>query len=333
MVHTGFNPALVALSIGLAVFASYTALDLGARVRGPVAGPRWPWVAGAAVAMGGGIWSMHFVGMLAFEMGLPADYDLGVTLLSLVIAVAATGAGFAWVARTGGSPDGVLVAGPLMGLGVAGMHYTGMAALRIPGHLSYSPSIVAVSIVIAVTAATAALWLAFRQHGVAQKLVAACIMGIAVAGMHYTGMAAATVTASDAAAHAGMAKAGQESLAVYVAGTTFLILFLAMLASSLDQQRVQQDLQVRMRVHVDETRGDGPAREVENDVIRSGVDARRDLDDPVSADRDHRPLGGPAGAVHDLRSGQQRARRLSHGSRPSYRSAPTRRCRRSPRRP
>jgi len=258
MVHTGFNPALVALSIGLAVFASYTALDLGARVRGPVAGPRWPWVAGAAVAMGGGIWSMHFVGMLAFEMGLPADYDLGVTLLSLVIAVAATGAGFAWVARTGGSPAGVLVAGPLMGLGVAGMHYTGMAALRIPGHLSYSPSIVAVSIVIAVTAATAALWLAFRQHGVAQKLVAACIMGIAVAGMHYTGMAAATVTASDAAAHAGMAKAGQESLAVYVAGTTFLILFLAMLASSLDQQRVQQDLQAseaRFRAAVQAVRG------------------------------------------------------------------------------
>ena len=75
MVHIGYNPALVALSIGLAVFASYTALDLGARIRGTVAGPRWPWIAGAALAMGGGIWSMHFVGMLAFEMGMPAAYD------------------------------------------------------------------------------------------------------------------------------------------------------------------------------------------------------------------------------------------------------------------
>ncbi len=96
MVHTGFNPALVALSIGLAIFASYTALDLGARVRDSASGPRWPWVAGAALALGGGIWSMHFVGMLAFEMALHAAYDLGLTVLSLVIAIAVTGAGFAW---------------------------------------------------------------------------------------------------------------------------------------------------------------------------------------------------------------------------------------------
>ncbi|MEG9526765.1 MAG: histidine kinase, partial [Hyphomicrobiales bacterium] len=79
MVHTGYNPALVALSIGISIFASYTALDLGARIRGPVPGAQWPWIAGAALAMGGGIWSMHFVGMLAFEMGLPAAYDIGLT--------------------------------------------------------------------------------------------------------------------------------------------------------------------------------------------------------------------------------------------------------------
>ena len=258
MVHTGFNPALVALSIGLAVFASYTALDLGARVRGAVSGPRWPWVAGAALAMGGGIWSMHFVGMLAFEMGLPAAYDVGLTLLSLAIAVAATGAGFAWVARNGGGLAGILIAGPLMGLGVAGMHYTGMAALRLPGNLAYSPPIVAVSVLIAVTAATAALWLAFRQHGVFQKFLAACVMGLAVAGMHYTGMAAATITATETGAQGGMMAAGQENLAVYVAGATFLILFLAMVASSFDQQRVQRDLQAseaRFRAAVQAVRG------------------------------------------------------------------------------
>ena len=69
MVHTGYNPALVALSLAIAVFASYTALDLAGHLRGSASGPRWAWVAGAALAMGGGIWSMHFVGMLAFEMG------------------------------------------------------------------------------------------------------------------------------------------------------------------------------------------------------------------------------------------------------------------------
>ncbi len=261
MIHTGYNPALVALSIGLSVFASYTALDLAGRIRGAAPGPRWPWIAGSALAMGGGIWAMHFVGMLAFDMGVRATYHLGLTLLSLVIAVAVTGMAFAWVAYRNEQPAAVLVAGPLMGLGVAGMHYTGMAALQIPGDLAYSPSIVAVSVAIAVTAATAALRLAFRQHGVGQKLLAAGVMGLAVAGMHYTGMAAATITAVEAgapAAHAAMLPQGQQNLALYVAGATFCILFLAMLGSSLDQQRVQRDLQAseaRFRAAIQAVRG------------------------------------------------------------------------------
>jgi PAS domain S-box-containing protein len=261
MVHTGYNPSLVALSIGLSVFASYTALDLGARVGGPVAGPRWPWIVGAALAMGGGIWSMHFVGMLAFEMGMPAAYDVGLTLLSFLIAITVTGGAFLWVARAGEGLTALLVAGLLMGLGVAGMHYTGMAALRIPGNLVYSPAIVALSVAIAVTAATAAVWLTFRRHGVWQKLLAAGVMGIAVAGMHYTGMAAATFTAEDAGAHAAHAVTlaqSQQNLAILVAGATFLILFLAMLVSSLDQQRVQLDLQAseaRFRAAVQAVRG------------------------------------------------------------------------------
>ena len=261
MVHTGYNPALVALSVAIAVFASYTALDLGARVRGASTGSRWPWVGGAALAMGGGIWSMHFVGMLAFEMGMPAAYDLGITLLSLLIAVGATGAAFAWVGRKGAGQGDILLGGPLMGLGVAGMHYTGMAAMRVPGNLAYSPAVVALSVAIAVTAATAALWLTFRQHGVWQKLAAACVMGVAVAGMHYTGMAAATFTAEDRGAHAAHAAAldaGQQNLALSVAGATFLILFLAMLASAIDQQRVQRELRAsegRFRAAVQAVRG------------------------------------------------------------------------------
>ncbi|WP_457103779.1 MHYT domain-containing protein [Methylobacterium sp. P5_C11] len=261
MVHTGYNPALVALSIGLAIFASYTALDLGARTRRPASGPRWPWIAGGALAMGSGIWSMHFVGMLAFEMGMPAAYDLGLTLLSLAIAIGVTGAAFLWVARADVGLTGIFVAGTMMGLGVAAMHYTGMAALRIPGGLVYDPALVALSVAIAVIAATAALWLSLRQHSVGQKLVAACIMGIAVAGMHYTGMAAATITAEEPAAHAAHALAStplQQNLALYVAGATFLILFLAMLASSLEQQSVQRDLQAseaRFRAAIQAVRG------------------------------------------------------------------------------
>ncbi|MCJ2090097.1 response regulator [Methylobacterium sp. E-005] len=251
MVHTGYNPALVVLSVVIAVFASYAALDLGARVRKPDVGPRWAWGAGAAVAMGGGIWAMHFVGMIAFEMGMPAAYDLGLTLLSRLIAISVTAMAFAWVAVRGTGVRALFVAGPLMGVGVAAMHYTGMAAMRVPGNLAFDPAIVAASVVIAVTAATAALWLTFRRNRPWQKVAAACVMGLAVAGMHYTGMAAATFTAEEAGAHAAYATAlgaNQQNLALSVAGVTFVILFLAMMAGSLDQRRVQR------RLHVSEAR-------------------------------------------------------------------------------
>ncbi len=95
MVHGGYDLTLVALSIAIAIFASYTALDLGARVRGASPLARWSWVAGASLAMGGGIWSMHFVGMLAFGMAMPVAYESELTILSFLIAVGATGAAFA----------------------------------------------------------------------------------------------------------------------------------------------------------------------------------------------------------------------------------------------
>lgn len=261
MVHTGYDPALVALSLAIAILASYTALDLGARVRTAPGRFRPAWLLGAAVAMGGGIWSMHFVGMLAFEMGLPAAYDLGVTLLSLLIAVGVTGAALAWVGRRRAGRRDVLVAGPIMGIGVAAMHYTGMAAMRVPGSLAYSLPVVALSVAIAISAATVALWLTFRPTSVSQKLVAALVMGAAVAGMHYTGMAAATFTAEAAGAHAAhiaAAGADQKNIALSVTGATFVILFLAMLASAIDQQRIQGDLRAseeRFRAAVRAVRG------------------------------------------------------------------------------
>ncbi|WP_375274954.1 sensor histidine kinase [Methylorubrum thiocyanatum] len=261
MVHTGYNPALVALSLAIAVLASYTALDLGGRVRGTTSRLRWAWLLGAALAMGGGIWSMHFVGMLAFEMGLPAAYDVGHTLLSLVIAIGVTGAALAWLGRSRAGRWDVLLAGPVMGIGVAAMHYTGMAAMRMPGHLAYSLPIVALSVGIAVTAATVALWLTFRPTSIWQRFAAALIMGVAVAGMHYTGMAAATITAEEAgvhSAHFAATSVDQQNLALYVAGITFVILFLAMLASAFDQQRIQGELQAseeRFRAAVQAVRG------------------------------------------------------------------------------
>ena len=261
-VQTGYDPTLVVLSVALAIFGSYTALDLGGRARGARLGPRWSWTAGAAVAMGGGIWAMHFVGMLAFQMAMPVAYETGLTVLSLLVAVGVTGLAVAWVNRKGARLGDVAVSGPLMGVGIAGMHYTGMAAMRIPGNLAYSPSIVGLSVGIAATAATTALWLTFRENSAWQKLAAAVVMGLAVAGMHYTGMAAATFTgeAEPGATHAHAAEVGlgQQNLALYVAGATFLILFLAMLASSFDQQRAQAELKAseeRFRAAIRAVRG------------------------------------------------------------------------------
>jgi len=264
MSHPGFSPALVALSVAIAMFAAYTALDLAERARRPGAESdsvrsRWLWIAGAAVTMGGGIWSMHFVGMLALESGMTVSYDPGLTALSLAIAVGVTGAAFTWVARETAGLRAVLIAGPLMGLGIALMHYTGMAAMRMPGHIAYDPSLVALSVAIAIAAATAALWLAFRQHGLTERLAAAGVMGLAVAGMHYTGMAAATFSvAHGAPMHEGQLAARPENLALATAGATFLILFLGMLAIAIDQRRIQAELaasEARFRAAVAAVRG------------------------------------------------------------------------------
>jgi len=195
-------------------------------------------------------------------MVVATSYDAGLTALSLVVAVVATAASFAWVSRTGARRPDVLPAGVLMGGGVAAMHYTGMGAMRMAAGLAYSWPLLVVSVLIAVAASTAALWLVLRTHQVGQKLLAAGVMGFAVYGMHYCGMLAATFTTHPGmeAALSGAGGLAQQNLALYVAGATFLILFLALLASSVDQQRVQRDL------HASEERFRAAA-EVVGDII------------------------------------------------------------------
>ena len=233
MAVTGtYNPYLVALSILVAAFASYTALDLGGRVavaRGVA--PR-VWLVAAAIAMGGGIWSMHFIAMLAFIMPIPMSYDIGLTTLSLVVAIFVTGAGFYFINRHSAPPLPLVFSGIFMGLGIAAMHYIGMAAMREHAELSYDFLFVALSLVIAIGASTAALWLAFRTTDVGQKLVAAVIMGVAISGMHYSAMRGTTFSVHGPVHEAqGYASLDQTSLALAVAGTTFVILAFALIAS------------------------------------------------------------------------------------------------------
>src|ERR1700758_4715243 len=149
MVVTGtYDPYLVALSILVASFASYTALDLSGHV-GPARGlARRVWLVAAAITMGGGIWSMHFIGMLAFVMPIPMSYDIGLTTLSLLVAIVVTGGGFYVISRQNVSPPRLALGGIFMGLGIAAMHYTGMAAMRGQAELSYDRLLVVLSLVI-----------------------------------------------------------------------------------------------------------------------------------------------------------------------------------------
>src|SRR5205807_22106 len=219
------SPYLVALSILVAAFASYTALDLGGHVATARGLARRVWLTAAAITMGGGIWSMHFVAMLAFIVPTPMSYDIGLTTLSLVVAMFVAGGGFYVISRHSGSLLRLVLSGIFMGLGIAAMHYTGMAAMREHVELSYDRIFVALSLIIAIGASTAALWLAFRTTDLGQKFIAAVVMGLAISGMHYTAMGGTTFAAHGSVPDVhGYASLDRTNLALAVAGTTFGIL-------------------------------------------------------------------------------------------------------------
>jgi NO-binding membrane sensor protein with MHYT domain len=196
-VHHTYNPWLVSLSIVVAMVVSYTVLRLATRVAESqgVVGRRW--LLGGAVAMGTGIWSMHFIGMLAFSVGTPLRYSVSITLASLAIAMVTSGFALAIASRPHLSLQRLTFGAVVMGAGIGAMHYTGMAAIMIQPKIEYEPRLVAVSVGIAVTASFAALWLAFNLRSgqswltTVARAAAAVIMGLAISGMHYTAMGAA----------------------------------------------------------------------------------------------------------------------------------------------
>jgi PAS domain S-box-containing protein len=233
MVVTGtYNPHLVALSILVAAFASYTALDLGGRASATRGIASRIWLVAAAIAIGGGIWSMHFVAMLAFTLPIPMSYDITLTTLSLVVATFVTGTGFYFINRQNAPPHSLIFSGIFMGLGIVAMHYIGMAAMREHAGISYDIRFVVLSLVIAIGASTAALWLAFRTTDLGQKLVAAVVMGLAISGMHYSAMRGTTFAVHHPVHQAqGYASLDQTNLALVVAGVTLVILAFALIAS------------------------------------------------------------------------------------------------------
>jgi len=233
-----YTLSLVLVSILVAILASYTALDLAGRVATSQGRARALWIGGGALSMGIGVWSMHFIGMLAFTLPIDLGFDLSLTLISLLVAVLSSGFAL-WLVSHDRVPLLHVVFGALaMGVGISTMHYTGMAALRMMPGIDYDPTLFGASLLIAVSASGAALWIALRLRRQTPYVRflrggAAVVMGFAIVGMHYTGMAAANFPEGSfcSASVSGLRTDGLDKLVLI---TTLAVLAITLLTSVLD---------------------------------------------------------------------------------------------------
>ncbi|MFI8372792.1 putative bifunctional diguanylate cyclase/phosphodiesterase [Pseudomonas helleri] len=238
MVSATYSPALVFISLCVAILASYTALDLTGRIATARGRSVYLWIGGGALAMGFGVWSMHFIGMLALELPITLGYDLGLTLWSLLVAILSSGFAL-WLVSQPRLPALQLLFGALiMGAGISAMHYSGMAALRMQPGIDYDPTLFSLSLLIAVGASAAALSIAFRlrkqmPYVRLARAGASIIMGLAIVGMHYTGMAAANFPQGSfcGAAFDGLSGKGLDTLVLV---SSLAVLVIALLTSIFD---------------------------------------------------------------------------------------------------
>ncbi len=250
MLAGSYNPLLVTLSVVVAILASFTALDMAARVSAaPSRRAALPWLLAGGIAMGAGIWSMHFVGMLAFRLPMPLGYELWTTLQSLLAALAASLFAL-WLVSLPTLPHLRLALGALlMGLGIACMHYIGMAALQMQPAIEYEPVRFVASVLIAVAASWCALFIAFRlrsaEKAVPQRLAAATLMGMAIVGMHYTGMAAARFPVGAVCGAAREGGISTEWLAACVVLLTVAVMAVVLVLSLFQQRLRTRLLQLR----------------------------------------------------------------------------------------
>lgn len=243
-VNGTYSTGLVGLSVVLAMFASYAALDLAGRVSSSRGRLRTTWLSCGAVAMGLGIWSMHYVGMLALTMPMPVFYHLPTVALSLLAAMAASAVALYVVSRPEMGPWHLGIGSIVMGGGIAAMHYIGMAAMRCMAVTTYDGRIVGLSVALAVVISFVALKMVFRLRGEgtsSRKVVGAVVMGSAIPLMHYTGMWAASFHAAprmlDLKYSTGISGIGIAS----IAASSVMVLTGAIVASFLDRYFVLRD--------------------------------------------------------------------------------------------
>src|ERR1700720_2783731 len=245
-----YNHALVALSVLIAIFASYAALDLAGRVTAAGGWTRGVWLLGGGGAMGTGIWSMPYIGMLAFILPVPVAYHWPTVLLSLLAAVLASVVALGVVSRQKMGALRALAGSILMGAGISSMHYIGMAAMRLPAICQFNSFLVVLSVVFAVLISLAALWITFHfregKTGIGwEKLAGAVVMGAAIPVMHYTGMAAASFIPSGMPTDLSHAVSISALGAAGIAAVTFIVLGLALLTSWMDRRFAAQTLELQ----------------------------------------------------------------------------------------
>ena len=280
------------LAYAMSCLGAFLGLRCTSRAMALEGGMRLRWLLLAALSIGTtGIWVMHFIAMLGYTVpGEQIQYSVPLTIASMLIAVVVVGIGLLIVGFARQNWRNLILAGTFTGIGVASMHYTGMLAMRMPARMSYNPGLFALSVVIAIVAATAALWAALRLHGTATNFGAALIMGVAVSGMHYTGMAALHMY--PAANSGGMLMTGTGATAenfllpliIGISITAFILTATLALSPTAAEMREERELQARIdqamaAISQNQQTGVVPAPRIEpGQPVSYTVQARRQAD-------------------------------------------------------
>jgi signal transduction histidine kinase len=268
-----YNYVLVALSIFIGMSASYAAIDLAGRVTSTTGWLRHAWLGGGAIAMGIGIWSMHFTGMQAFSLPVPINYNWPTVLISLLAGIAAAGFSLFVVSRQTMGFIRIVSASIIMGAAIIAVHYVGMDAMRLAAECRYNMVIVTLSALLAVLASFVGLWLSFHFRDEAEgvgwrKILGAVVAGTAISSMHYTGMAAASFFPSTAAPDLSHAVRISMLGVVAVALATLIVQGLAVLTSFVDRRFAAQkaELLSSQILHVQEEERRRIARDLHDDL-------------------------------------------------------------------
>jgi diguanylate cyclase len=249
-VSSSYHTPLVILSIVIAVMASYAALDLGIQVNKAKSTARYIWISAGAFAMGLGIWAMHFIAMLAFHLSIPITYDFTLVIVSILPAIIASALALFIISRSTMGKRQVLLGAFFMAAGIVSMHYTGMEAMKMDAAIEYNLFLWALSAIIAFVVSIVALYLLSFVSQIYQstklpwvKSVSALIMGIAISGMHYTGMAAASYKPHHHADLSGSAPFNSTLLAYAIGIVILILLGLVFISTFIDRRFEYQSIQ------------------------------------------------------------------------------------------